>query len=167
MGLWEWLLGKKSRVPAEGASGHSDAVRVISVLPPELVSEDGLPHHAVVGTVRRDDASGLDSFIPNPAFIELMHLVIRDSTADAREAQAEARRIGRGWLYITDQRRPPDGSPVPPHDIIGYFRVEDGRLLPESYARNSGHVLLTEHGLVRLPGALHEELVARASRKAP
>ena len=57
----------------------------------------------------------------------------------------------RGWLSSTGH--------VPPEDIVGYFQVQDGQLVLGSYTPNPRHLVFSDSGLVRLPGALHEALL--------
>ncbi|RKG66707.1 hypothetical protein D7V80_18775 [Corallococcus sp. CA054B] len=155
MGFWKTLFGKKSKEQRVTS-------RVISVLPPERFLAGGLPLHAVAGTLH-DPHGGPDGFEVNPAFVALLHQVVRECAPADPGAQAEAQRIGKGWLYISDQRLPPGEERVPPEDIIGYFTVESGRITPEGYTPNENHRVFTHHGLVRLPGMLQEVLVTRAA----
>ncbi|MGE6762956.1 hypothetical protein ACQKGO_33405 [Corallococcus interemptor] len=155
MGFWKTLFGKKSREQRVTS-------KVISLLPPERFLAGGLPRHAIAGTLH-GPLEAPDAFEVNPAFVALLHQVVRECAPADPSAQAEARRIGKGWLYIVDQRAPPGGEHVPPEDIIGYFAVEAGRITAEGYTPNAGHRVFTHHGLVRLPGALQEALSTRAA----
>ncbi|MHA7627143.1 hypothetical protein [Corallococcus sp. M7] len=155
MGFWKTLFGKKS-------NEQRVTSRVISVLPPERVLTGGLPIHAIASTLH-DPHGGPDGFEVNPAFVALLHQVVRECAPADPAAQAVAQRLGRGWLVISDQRLPPGQERVPPEDIIGSFTIEAGRISSEGYAPNAGYRVFTHHGLVRLPGTLQEILITRAA----
>ncbi|WP_375755635.1 hypothetical protein [Corallococcus exercitus] len=160
MGFWKMLLGKHA-----GADSREEgrvASKVISPLPPDRVLAGGLPLHAIAGTLH-SPSKGPDAFEANPAFVALLHRVVRECAPTDPGAQAEAQRIGKGWLYIVDQRRPPGEEGVPPEDIVGYFAVKSGRINTEGYTPNAGHRVFTHLGLVRLPGMLQDVLVTRAA----
>jgi hypothetical protein len=156
MGFWSRLLGRKDRVETGGEQRTS--VRAVSPLPPERVTAGGLPRHAIAG-VFRGGASEPSAFEVNPEFVRLLHEVVRERAPEDAGCRAEAQRMGHGWLYVVDMRRAPGTAQVPPEDIVGYFQVEDGRLVPGSYTPNSRHLVFSDSGLVRLPGALHEALL--------
>jgi hypothetical protein len=127
----------------------------LAVLPPDIVEAIGLPNDAIVGVVGSRDGI----FAPNAAFFDVLHgVVARDGPVEAG-LRAEANRVGRGWLYVVDQRTLAPGGPVPPEDVVGYFAVEDGRTLPGSYTPNPRHQFVTRQGPFRLPGQLHARLV--------
>lgn len=62
--------------------------------------------------------------------------------------------------HIADQRRPSDANRIPdPQDILGSVLVQSGHLVPTSYEPNHvAYRLVTEAGLLQLPGGLHERL---------
>lgn len=155
MGFWKTLFGKKSKA-------QQVTSRVISVLPPERFLTGGLPIHAIAGTLHGPPEAP-DAFEVNPAFVALLHQVVRECAPTDPAAQAEAQRIGKGWLYISDQRLPPGEERIPPEDIVGYFSVAAGRITAEGYTPNAKHRVFTHHGLVRLPGMLQEVLITRAA----
>lgn len=161
MGFWRRLLEWKSR--AGRLENERRAVRVISLLAPEVVGAGGLPRRAIAGTLS-GNSSDLSAFKPNPEFVALVHEVVHDYTPQDPAAQEEARRMGSGWLYIVDQRRSQSGSYTAPKDIVGYFWVEEGRIQQASYTPHQGYVVFTEHGLIRLPGKLHGVLMDRAAQ---
>ncbi|NTX54290.1 hypothetical protein [Myxococcus sp. CA039A] len=138
-------------------------MRVISLLPPEVAVVGGIPRRAIAGTLG-GNPDDLSAFTPEPDFVALIHEVVRDYTPQDSAAQEEARRMGSGWLYIVDQRWSQSGARTAPKDIVGYFRVEEGRIQQASYTPHQGYIVFTERGLTRLPGSLHGVLVARAAQ---
>lgn len=156
MGFWSRLLGREDVV--EPGKEQRVTVRALSPLPPERIAAGGLPRHAIAEVLR-----GLPgepgTLEVNPEFVRLLHEVVRERAIEDEEARAEAQRQVHGWLYIVDARHAPGSGHVPPEDIIGYFRVEDGRLVPGSYTPNPNHLVFSGSGLVRLPGAMHEALL--------
>src|ERR1044071_2579573 len=83
------------RVP-EGARDY------VTVLPPETVSERGLPSVAIVGALTKplgdDDGVAADVFTPNPAFVRFMHDVLARHTPLVDSFREEARRQREGWV---------------------------------------------------------------------
>jgi hypothetical protein len=95
-----------------------------------------------------------------PSFVDFLHDVISRHGPNLPALLAEAQRLGHGHVYVIDGRTPTPHGDVPPHDIIGAFQVEGGRVTPGSYQRNPNHMLLAAGGFFRLDPALHERLVA-------
>lgn len=62
--------------------------------------------------------------------------------------------------HIADQRQPSDANRIPdPQDILGSVLVQSGQLVPTSYEPNHvAYRLVTEAGLLQLPGELQERL---------
>jgi hypothetical protein len=147
----------------------------ITLLSPEITSSVGLVAQAIVGTLLKPLGEGKhritpDAFAHNSAFVDFMHEVIIREAPKQADAQAEARRLGEGWIYIIDERAGPRGVAVGPEDLIGAFKVEGGRILPDSYAPNRGHRILSERGFFKLESGLLklllQALVACSSRSA-
>ena len=150
-----------------------EATDYATVLPPEVFSKAGASGEAIVGALPRGDGNGdgsisPDGFVPNEVFSRFLHTVVAEHAASLPAIQAEAERIGNGWVYIIDRRTPTPEGPVPPEDIIGGFQVTGGRAVPGSYVAGESHRLLTERGFFHLDDGLHkklvDELVARANQ---
>lgn len=62
--------------------------------------------------------------------------------------------------HISDQRQPADANRIAdPQDILGSVLVQNSHLVPDSYEPNHvAYRLVTEAGLMRLPGGLGERL---------
>jgi hypothetical protein len=96
-----------------------------------------------------------------------MHRVIADNCHHQPGCQAEAKRLGEGWVYVIDQRTPTPEGPIPLEDIIGGVEVKRGEIVPNSYRANPKHQILSTKGFFRLdPGlrtCLLRELASRNS----
>ena len=66
---------------------------------------------------------------------------------------AEAQSLGKGILYVIDQRTRAPQAPVREvltDDIFGEFDVRDGKIVPGSYRPNPKHYLLSADGFFQL-----------------
>ena len=148
--------------------GPRDYVALIS---PEIAFSAGLYPEAIMGVLKRPlDANGgvtPDNFIPNSVFVKFLASVIATCGADDPELREEARRIGTGSVVLVDRRTPTPDGPVPPEDIVGAFKVENGTV--GAYLASPNHRLLTEHGFFRLNDRLEQclqsELAALAATR--
>jgi hypothetical protein len=153
--------------------GASDYVTLLS---PAITAAAGLALEAIVGTLLKPLVSGKhhitpDAFAHNRVFVDFMHEIIAREAPGQAGVQAEAQRVGEGWIYIIDDRAGARGTPVGAEDLVGAFKVSEGRVLPESYAPNRGHRILSERGFFKLePGLLKlllQALVAHSGLKIP
>lgn len=143
----------------------------VTLLPPQTAFVQGLAPEAIVGVLSRPLAEGEritpEVFARNRVFVDFLHEVIARCAPSQPGFQAEARRLGSGWVYIIDQRTPTPGGPVPPEDILGAFQVQGGEVVPGSYRPSHKHLILSANGFFRLDAGLHQcllrELVARNS----
>jgi len=153
-------------IPGEGMQ------HIVSVLPEEMVFVQGLIPQAVVGKLLKPAAEGgtltPGNFARNKEFVDFLHEIIARFGPDLPGLIGEAKRLGSGRVYVIDGRtRTPQGD-VPPHDIIGAFRVEGGVVVRGSYERNPNHVILSDLGFPILDPALYERLLAElATRMSP
>jgi hypothetical protein len=139
--------------------------RVVSLLTPqEVQSLGGLPGEAILG-VYAGPTDSLESFRPNPAFIDFVHRVIADVGSRSPESTEGARQQQNGWLYVIDPRTPegPNGN-VGPEDIVGAFEVRDGALVQGSYKANENYRALTKHGMTRLTPVQRTAFIAALPR---
>jgi hypothetical protein len=87
----------------------------------------GLAPEAIVGVLSERWNSSMritpELFARNSVFVDFLHNVIAADGPSDPGFQAEARRLGDGWVYVIDQRTPSPAGPVPPEDIIGAFTV--------------------------------------------
>ena len=145
---------------AETDQGERD---YITLLPPEITTQYGVPAAAIVGTLalplNANEPISPDHFEANPAFGNFLHEVLGREMPKQTGVQAEAQRVINGWVYLIDQRTPtPDGS-VPAVDVLGKIQVKDGYAAAGSYVRNPHHRLLSDNGFFQLEIGLHQCLV--------
>jgi hypothetical protein len=133
---------------------------LVAVLPPETAMERGLPSPAVVGTVPQGTAEiTLENFTPNPEFATFLGFVVSRHGAADPALQRQAAAEGDGWIYMVDLRAGEEAEEVETEDILGAFRVEEGRLVEGSFRGNPGYRPLTGRGLLQLDEWLRERLV--------
>jgi len=147
------------------ASTDKPTQRVLSLLTPqEVESLGGLPGEAILG-VYTGPTDSLETFRPNKAFIDFLHLVIADAGSQSPELIEGARQQRNGWLYVIDPRTPegPNGN-LGPEDIIGAFEVRDGVLVQGTYQPNANYRPLTKDGMTRLTPSQHAAFVAALPR---
>jgi len=113
-----------ARIPGEGMQN------IVSALPEENGFVQGLVPQAIVGKLlkRSDDGAIVTpaNFVRNKEFVEFLHEVIGRYGPELPGLLAEAKRLGRGRVFVIDGRTPTPQGDVPPHDIIGAFQVEGG-----------------------------------------
>lgn len=135
----------------------------VTLVPPHRTFSAGLAREAIAGQLLRPWEPGKpftpDLFVPNPAFVHVMHEVIARVSPKLSSCGAEAQRIGDGVLAIIDLRTPTPQGAVPPDDIIGAFEVRRGKVIDGSYRPNPNHKILSAHGFVRLHEQVRERLV--------
>lgn len=108
-----------------------------------------------------EEEAGLNDFKENAKFIDLMHETVQAALVDGVDdvIQAEALQRGSGWLHIHDERNVPAlGRIGDPDDILGSVRVEDGKILPETYQRMPSYRLFTADGPPKLSAGLAKRL---------
>jgi hypothetical protein len=155
---------KATSVPPDFSS--PEFLKVLSFLPVSEVYGRGLTGVAIQGTFT-DPECTVEGFRVNPVFVDFMHEVIRTVGPADQDLQAAAAGQGDGYVYIIDLRTPegPQGA-VPLEDIIGSFKVENGKIVEGSYKRFEEHKILTKNGPVRLPPSFQEALVRAALERS-
>jgi hypothetical protein len=149
-----------SIVHVETPEGPRDFVTCLSQ---DVVFKRGLRPEAVIGTLMKSAGAGgtlsPENFARNPAFVDFMHKVIAEKAPGTAGFQAEARRLGKGHVYIIDQRTPIPGDAVPPEDIVGAFEVNDGKVVLQSYKKSPNHRIFSTRGFVQLGPELQKCLL--------
>ncbi len=134
-----------------------------SILPEDFISEHGLMNLAVVGgfSDNKKDSEGnlvVDSFKANPEFINLLHQFLENFGRYSNIVLSQLPHQEEGsWVYLIDQRVPDLSAAIEPKDIIGGFKVEDGKL--GEYAGNPSHELITNDGIFMIGARLKQELI--------
>jgi hypothetical protein len=155
-----------SVIPADTPEGEKYYVALTS---PQIAFSAGLIPEAIVGMLARlDEPIVPANFTANSIFRRFLADVIARNGPDDPDMQAAAAQQGEGYVAIIDQRRPtPPADAVPPEDLMGFFEVKGGKVVPGSYQASPNHRLLTDHGFFRLPPFLDErlkrDLTARAN----
>ena len=147
------------QVTVEEAGGSA---QFITFLPPDDTYRiGGLPPETVVGRLLTTGAelSGTN-FVRNVSFVEFMHGVIARVVPDIEEYVEAARRQQTGALHVHDARAYETNRDVAARDIIGSFRVEDGKIVPDSYARNPEHRIVSEYGMFTPHPEIQDRLLA-------
>ena len=141
----------------------NEEIYLYSILPEKFISEQGLLNLAVVGRFKdnqRDEEDNLvvDSFEANPDFINLFHEFLDSMGRYSSELITQATRQAEdSWVYMIDQRVEDVNAQIAPEDIIGGFKVENGKL--GEYAGNPGHILLSNKGIFKIGIQLKQELI--------
>jgi hypothetical protein len=130
----------------------------VTLVPPEVAFSQGLAPEAIVGVLLRplgpEEPITPQVFARNRVFVEFMHSIIARYGPEQPGCQAEAKRLGEGWVYIIDQRTPTPEGPVPPEDIIGVFEAKGGEIMPGSYRASPKHMILSTSGFFQLEEGL-------------
>lgn len=134
-----------------------------SILPEDFISEHGLMNMSVVGgfTDNERDKEGnlvVDSFQENPEFVNLLHQFLENFGRYSEVVLSQLPQHEEGsWVYLVDQRVADLSAAIAPKDIIGGYKVEDGKL--GEYAGNPSHELLTDEGIFMIGVKLKQELI--------
>lgn len=156
----------------ESPEGPKDYLTCLSH---EQAFQHGLPAEAIIGVLTRPlepgEAITPSVFARNRVFVEFLHSVIARRGPATAGMIAEAKRQGEGWVYIIDQRTPTPQGGVPPEDILGAFKIENGQVVPDSYSASPKHQILSANGFFRLGHELQpcllDELAALTGRANP
>ncbi|EIN06819.1 hypothetical protein PUNSTDRAFT_72844 [Punctularia strigosozonata HHB-11173 SS5] len=114
-------------------------------------------------TFGQEDEAGLNDFRENPRFREVLHEVIREGLIEGcDDIQINgALQIREGWMHIhaLDERNPPPlGRIGDMDDIIGSVRVEDSRIIPDTYQPMPSYRICTADGVTQLTEGLATKL---------
>jgi hypothetical protein len=136
---------------------------VVAIVSPDVALTEGLPSAAIVGQLLtpRNRGGQLEAanFAVNPTFVDFLHRFVAERVPQEEGFVQAAARQGTGNIFVIDLRTPTPEGPVPPHDIIGYFRIEGGKVVVSSYAANAArHRILSEAGFFRLNPLLMDRL---------
>ena len=133
-------------------------IRFVSILPPEVATEIGLPGESVIGSLPgEEERVRPEDFEPNPDFLPFLHWVIGKHGNECPGIVAACQRQKDGVVYVLDARTPYPLGKVPPEDIIGAVKVEGGK--PISYEGHTVYSHLTEHGFLRLEPWLKDKVI--------
>lgn len=129
--------------------------RIVTFLTDEEISRmAGIPPEAVIGLVGEDERLQVNSL-----FREFLHGVIGRAAPLDPEMQAVAQGQGEGRLVYVDDRLPEAVTPVPDEDILGWFQIRAGAIVPGSYLPNPHHRIEGAHGLSAAIRAMRTPMV--------
>ncbi len=154
-------------------NSNGEEMYLYSILSKDFINENGLLNVAVVGKftdteIHKDGSLVVDSFQANPDFVYFFHEFLDSFGRNSSSLSAKATQQEEGsWVYLIDQRVKDINATAAPEDIIGGFKVEQGKL--GEYAGNPSHVLLTKAGIFQLEQGLKAELIStiKAQYKKP
>jgi len=109
----------------------------------------------------QEQEAGLNDFKENSKFRTLLHAAISSGLAEGiDDIQINgAMQTQQGWMHIHDTRNVPAlGRIGDPDDILASVRVEDGKILPETYSPMPSYRLCTADGVTRLTDGLAAKL---------
>ena len=145
----------------------------ISIFEPHLILEQGIPTLSVLGSLAVGLKDGgqitSENFQENELFVEFLISVIEKHGPDSPDLKAEAHRQHDGFVFIIDGRAPNPAGELSEmgEDIIGWFRVENGEVIPGSYGHNGRHALVSANGVMKLDAFLRERLLAELRQLPP
>ncbi|KAI0342322.1 hypothetical protein BDW22DRAFT_1407477 [Trametopsis cervina] len=105
--------------------------------------------------------AGLNDFKENPKFRDVLHEAVESGLRDGvDDIQINgAIQTQEGWMHIHDSRNVPAlGRIGDPDDIIASVRVEEGKILPDTYQPMPSYRLCTADGVIQLTEGLFARL---------
>ncbi|MEE9328282.1 MAG: hypothetical protein V3U71_13435 [Cocleimonas sp.] len=142
---------------------EDEELLLYSILPEDFINENGLLSVAVAGKFldnQVDDKGTIvvDSFEANPDFVNLLHEFLESSGRQSEILIDKLTKQDEGsWVFMIDQRVKDVSAEAQPKDVIGGYKIEDGKL--GEYAGNPSHVLLTEDGIFQIGVQLKSDLI--------
>jgi hypothetical protein len=137
---------------------------VVSFISPSVVANRGTPSAAIVGTLPSNVLKiDPETLKPNPYFVRFLHWVIAIHGPLAPSLMSAAHQLGNGTLLVTDGRVATTGQHKP-EDILGRFRLDQGRIVADSYRPHLDYLVVTQNGLFVLEPWLHARLLEEISR---
>ena len=138
----------------------------LSFLHPDEVQQYGLLAEGVLGEVDplRPNMT-VDGFTPNEAFMQLLTQLIVMHAPQLSALQKQAQFVKNGAVYVIDYRSLNEGEKPPFEDVIGWFGVQDGKIIPESYNPSPHYHLLSNAGVIQLEPTLEQLLLEHVRAK--
>ncbi|OCH94570.1 hypothetical protein OBBRIDRAFT_789045 [Obba rivulosa] len=129
--------------------------------PPPVVLSSTVIGWLPAATPEASEEAGLNDFVENGAFRELLHEAVQSGLRDDVDdiQRNGAMQTQQGWMHIHDGRNVPAlGRIGDPDDIIASVRVEDGKILAETYQPMPSYRLCTSDGVLQLTEGLAQRL---------
>jgi hypothetical protein len=124
-------------------------------------SNEPIPNAAIVGAAMLGEA-GPDwrTFVPNPAFVEIVRAYLSGQTGSAPEALRQRVEPGEHF-FVVDGRCSTREGDAPPEDIIGAYETDaTGKPIASTFRLSPNHRLVDEQG--RLSSLFDDEALLRA-----
>lgn len=124
---------------------------MLSFIPHEEAFQNGIKDKAIVGYLKDPDAPVLHGNITyNPSFIYLFHTVVKASSINSKQLSEAALKQNTGYIYVIDLRDK-NWPKTKAQDIIGAFKLDEGKIIADSYSPNPNYQLISEDGSFKLP----------------
>lgn len=132
----------------------------LSFLHPEEVQQYGLLTEGVLGDVDplRPNMT-VDGFTPNEGFMQLLSQLIQTHAPQLPALQKQAEFVKNGAVYVIDYRSLNEGEKPPFEDVIGWFGVQNGKIIAESYNPSPHYNILSNAGVIQLEPTLEQLLL--------
>lgn len=142
-------------------------VNYLSLLPHEVVYENGLCAETIIGTVTGEPPITVHNFQLNKRFLFYLHSIIVRFIEKNPLYKKQAKKIGDGTLYIKDDRMKNNiKTNTEPADIIASIQVNNKVLALDTYEPNAGYKLITEDGLFQLTPELRKYAIEELTRRS-
>jgi hypothetical protein len=144
-------------------SSEKSDEQVLSLVSPEVIYNKKMPSEIIIGKLAKKLSESkkinFEDFIPNSSFINFLHDVIAKHGSKVSSLSVQAQKQKKGWVYLIDGRCSDSQGEVLPEDIIGSFEVIEGKIIPDSYQKNSKHLIFSKKGLFKLQSTLNKHLM--------
>jgi len=101
----------------------------------------------------------LNDFTENRPFIDMLQNAVREGMLEDEIWVNGAIQTHSGWMHIYDQRNPPPLGRIPDTaDIIGTVLVNEGKLVPDTYAPMPSYRMVTSDGVMSLTDSILRKL---------
>lgn len=128
-------------------SRSDNTIVAVTWLPPEVVSEAGLPKDSICGFLTEPmETVPPEQFAEYRNFVDLIHGICRDHVDP--QLIDFARRTNAENIALIDQRSPDVDAEIPTEDIIGSYQVEHGSV--SKFSPNPNFRLVTARGCFQL-----------------
>jgi hypothetical protein len=98
--------------------------------------------------------------IENPKFVEKLQEEMKSIANEDEGIAREATTYQSNYMPIVDERGiPPFGRIPDPENILGYVRVEDGKVVKDSYVPMMSYRLCNSDGLMQLSKTIYDRIM--------
>jgi hypothetical protein len=138
---------------------------VVSFASPADVAARGIAEDAIIGTLPANVLEIDQATIAlNPSFVPFLHRVIAKHGPADPSLIKKALQMGRGSLFLIDDRATTSGGQQESEDVFGAFQVEGGQIIKDSYQPNPNYFLVSKRGLFVLNDWFHARLLEELAK---